>query len=274
MSRQGYYSVLQYLPFPERFEFVNVGVVVFAPEAQSIEIIAAPDYARIAKLFGKPDKNHLRASIDSIARRLNSEFGKWSRESVSRFAAMRAGKIQMSAPLPILIDESPATIAAKLFDEMVAETPKQVRASQARVAFKKRLEGAGVIHLVDSSPAPVTLPQGVTIKVPFAYQNGAYNLIDPVRLAGPVDEALKNASARAIEGRWLFEHSNLMAHPQRLVVVGDLSSQSDAFASSLEKVMRENEVRFYDFERVDELIDDIRRHSPSLPAASRQHQEP
>ncbi|HVX82057.1 MAG TPA: DUF3037 domain-containing protein, partial [Devosiaceae bacterium] len=99
MSRQGYYSVLQYLPFPERFEFVNVGVVVFAPEAQSIEIIAAPDYARIAKLFGKPDKNHLRASIDSIARRLNSEFGKWSRESVSRFAAMRAGKIQMSAPL-------------------------------------------------------------------------------------------------------------------------------------------------------------------------------
>lgn len=262
-GRQGFYSVVQYVPFPERFEFMNVGVVVLAPAINRVEVRFAPDYSRIAKIFGKFDRAQLKSALDSLARRLQHDFGVgyWSVDALHRFVEMRSGNVQMSSPLSILLDDDPAEISDRLLKEMVIARPKRLRASTATSQFKRHLANARVLDLVDTSPDPIVLPQGVQIRVPYGYQNGSYNLIDPIRLAGPVEEALKNASSRAIEGQWLAEHS-AQSKPKRLVVVGDLSDQPERFASDLKDVMRNHEVRFYEMDDMDELIEDIRRHGP------------
>lgn len=199
-DRQGFYSVIQFLPVPERFEFVNIGVVLFAPSARSVEVKIAPDYSRINRLFGQPESK-LKWLTNSLENRMHTDFGAgWDRRSLEKFAALRTGHIQMSAPLPILVDQEPKVALESLFDEMVTQTPKSSRAKKAASVFKQRLVMAGVLDLVVQAPTEVPLPQGVTIKVPYAYQNGAYNLIDPVRLEGTPEEALKNASSKAVEG--------------------------------------------------------------------------
>jgi hypothetical protein len=76
-------------------------------------------------------------------------------------------------------------------------------------------------------PAPIELSQGVTIEAPWAYRNGAYNLIEPVRLEGPASEALAQASKRAVEGKWLREFTT--EAPKRLVVVGEVTGQELSF---------------------------------------------
>lgn len=265
-EHQAFYSVIQYLPVPERFEFLNIGVVLFLPKHGGVDIKIDPDFRRIRKLFGEVDRHKIKWMSDSLASRLRSEFASgWREETLARFAAMRSGAIQMSPPLPILLRNDPKEVLERLFDELVGRSSVERRSPRAATAFKRRLLSAGILDLVDQSPAPVELPEGFTIKAPFAYQNGAYNLIDPIRLEGTPEDALKNASSKAIEGRWLWRHS---AHSKRLVVVGDLSGQPAKFSTSLHEVMRENDVKFYDLDEVDPLLDDIRSHSRGSDAAA------
>ena len=265
-DRQAFYSVIQYLPVPERFEFLNIGIALFVQSAGHVEVKIDPDYNRIKKLYGQADRQRIKWLSDSLQARLRTEYSEgWNISELSRFAAMRSGGLQMSQPLPVMVESDPKVTLEALFDELVGKSRARRQSQRATSIFRQRLLNAGVLDLVDQSPAPVDLPEGFTIKVPFAYQNGAYNLIDPIRLEGSPEEALKNASSRAVEGRWLWRHSN---GAKRLVVVGDLSRQPEKFASSLHEVMRENDVGFYELDDIEPLVDDIRSHRSEAPAGT------
>jgi hypothetical protein len=105
------------------------------------------------------------------------------------------------------------------------------------------------------------------IDAPYAYKNGAYNLIDAVRLGASAD-ALAQASKRAIEGQWLRRHSKNSSSPSQLIVVGDLSQQPSAFVHAVDEMMKQHEVKFYELDNVEPLIEDIRKqaraHLPSI----------
>jgi hypothetical protein len=98
-------------------------------------------------------------------------------------------------------------------------------------------------------------------RAPYAYQNGAYNLIEPVRLNGDASNALAQASESAVKGQWLRQHSKNSGQLKQLVVVGDFSSTDNSFRSAVSQMMKEHSVRLYDLAEVGPLVEDIRKNA-------------
>ena len=142
---------------------------------------------------------------------------------------------------------------------MVTPSPKQTRGTTATSVLKRLLEEAGVLGLVRQQPDAVQLPELIEVKAPFAYQNGAYNYIDPVRLEGETNDAFQQAASYAVKGQWLARAFDTKPRKKQLVVVGDLSSQPDSFAKAVHDLMREHKVPFYDMEELGPLFADIRK---------------
>ena len=143
-----------------------------------------------------------------------------------------------------------------LFEMFVSDGRSNNRGQKIQTKLKLKLEEGGVVDFLDR-PEPIELPQGVTINAPYAYQNGAYNLINAVSLKGEPDIAIEKAGKVALEGQWLFETANRM---KRLVVVGDLLGQQDNFASAISATMKKHDVTFYSLENMSGLLDDIRKN--------------
>lgn len=85
-------------------------------------------------------------------------------------------------------------------------------------------------------------------------------MIDPVRLNGDGVDALAQASERAVKGQWLWQYSKHIGQLKQLVVVGDFSSTDDSFRSAVGQMMKEHSVRLYDLNRIDDLVEDIRKN--------------
>ena len=144
-----------------------------------------------------------------------------------------------------------------LFERLVGDVPrmKRGRRPSSKVADAFRLRGVDKLLV---KPEPVYLPGGVKIDAPFAYQNGAFNLIEAVSLAGDPDKVLNRASPHMIEGELLYQQT-AFADPKRLVVVGDEADAQDAgFLDMVLSQMERHHVRFYTIDDIDPLVNDIR----------------
>ena len=261
MSSQGYYSLLQYSEYPERIEFVNIGVVLFADVPPHSLVRFSKNARRVEQLFDVNLNQHFSLLKESMESRIATEFfDSWSREKVERFISVRAGKIRLSPLRSVAIKDHRETLN-ELFERLVGDESKSRRRPQARTKLKNQFERNGVFELLDQ-PDPVRLPQGVTIKAHYGYQNGSYNLINAVSLREDPDLALENASKYAIEGQWL---SKLQSSDgtKRLIVVGDLDGQQHNFVSAVGQMMQEHDVDFYEMEHIAPLIDDIKKSTIS-----------
>lgn len=49
---KGHYSLIQYCPDPARRESVNVGVLLFCPEAEFLSALVSSDKCRVARQLG------------------------------------------------------------------------------------------------------------------------------------------------------------------------------------------------------------------------------
>jgi Protein of unknown function (DUF3037) len=260
-SRQGYYALLQYGPAPERQEFVNIGVALFVPEQRDVRVRFSRTQKRVEKLFGRQSKGFLDALKAGIEKRLQTEFSEdFDVKRFQAFAKTRANKLRIASILPILIDE-PRSDLDELFQELVGDEEPVRRRHRINFELKNKFEQAGVSKYIQRRPSPVQLPQGVTIEAPYAYRNGAFNLIDPVRLSGDASEALAQATKRAVESHWLRQYSQQQGDPKDLVVVGDFHGQRRQFVNAVKQLMADGAVTFYDMRAIDPLIEDIRKNA-------------
>jgi hypothetical protein len=257
-DKQGYYALLQYSAIPERFEFVNVGVALFVPDRRLVKVRFSHGLKRVERLFGKQPSGYLDVLKSNFESRLLSEAASLNLERLVKFANSRANKMRVSNLLPIVVDDADADID-QLFNSLVGEDEISPRRRKVSAELKDKFEVAGVDAFLQK-PEPVRLPQGVTIDAPFAYQNGAYNLIDAVRLHGDAGDALAQASERAVKGQWLHQYSKHAGKLRQLVVVGDFASQDHSFRHAVHQMMQEHYVRLYDLNEVQPLIEDIRSH--------------
>jgi hypothetical protein len=256
--KQGYYALLQFSAAPERYEYVNIGVALFSPSDEEVFVRFSSGLRRVERLFGKQPAGYFNILKVDFQSRL-SQFKSANFESLEKFAKSRANKIRIASIQPFLIERDPNIEISGLFDLLVGEDESGPRRQRVAAELKSKFEVAGV-DLFLEKPAPVTLPQGVTLEVPYAYQNGAYNLIEPVRLNGDAANALAQASERAVKGQWLWQYSKQQGSLKQLIVVGDFSSTEGSFRSAVSQMMREHSVRLYDLDEVDPLVEDIRRH--------------
>jgi Protein of unknown function (DUF3037) len=191
-ERQGYYALLQYSDAPERLEYINIGVALFLPSRKEVHVRFSNGLRRVERLFGKQPQGFMNLLKADFAGRL-SQFKEANFEQLSKFANSRVNKIRIAGLQPILVERDPEMEINELFDQLVGEDEVGSRRKRVAAILKDKLEVAGV-DLFLEKPEPVVLPQGVTVDAPYAYQNGAYNLIEPVRLNGDGVDSLAQAS--------------------------------------------------------------------------------
>jgi hypothetical protein len=259
-DKQGYFSLVQYSQFPERGEYVNLGVILFAgsPLRAWIEFSRTP--RRAERAFRVSLGRHFRDLQDSLQKRLEGSVRDgWRREELEQFIAMRSGRMRLS-PLKSVLVSDPGFVLNDLFNRLVGEVPHHQRGPQAKTKLAKRFKDAAVDQFL-FRPDPIDLSGGVRVEAPFAYRNGAVNLINAVSLAGDPDKALVRASPLMIEGKLLVEESGGV-EPRHLVVVGEhAETQEPDFVNLIERQMEDHKVRFFRSDRIDPLVSDIRAHA-------------
>ena len=254
-DNQGYFSLVQYAEFPERAEYVNIGVVVFARSYPHVFVKFSQRPRRVQAAFNVNLGVHFDLLQVSLSNRLKVEFSKgWSKSSIEDFIKQRSGKVRLS-PIRSVFVKDPSRSLDDLFAQLVGEAKPVVRGQRARTKLANALKVAGVDVLLEK-PDPVQLSSGVKIDAQYGYQNGAFNLIEAISLAGDPDKALNKASPHMIEGGLLFRES---LNQKRLVVIADEAESHDAgFIDMVSNQMEQHQVRFYTLSHIDPLVADIR----------------
>lgn len=261
MRYPGYYALLQYSPVPERQEFLNFGVLLAVPELDFFDFRISKGSSRMERLFENVPKGQFEAEKFGFGNRIRIEYIRnRSPKALNELSRKLANDFRLSEVLPIAVEE-PQKQLNDLFSDLVGHEMPIQREKRISVKLKDAFVKRRIVQYLDSSPPPVKLPEaGVQISAPFGYQNGAYNLIDSVRISGNASEDMKETGRRAIEGGLLWKHFESSSSKKRLVVVGDFSKHPDKFYHAVGELLEENHVRLYRLDNLDPLIEDIQHN--------------
>lgn len=262
---KGYYCLVQYCPDIARAEAANVGVVLFSPEHRFLRASMMKSNHRIRKFFGEEADNyqHLNAMKDALAERLQVEKAEFQGlNDLQKFVETRANKVILTQPKPFKVFEPEQDLAA-LFQELVADPVRQLTV-RAALPLRKRLDDV----LMENSVKPfvqTNLKVEVsalkeTLEVPYAYQNGRFNLIQPVEFSQQ-ESRIKTAACRyAVEGLSLYRHPHEVYGDLQLVIVADFADPKPAAINMVRGIFAESEVRLFTPDALGELKQEIVTH--------------
>jgi hypothetical protein len=207
---KGYYSVIQYCPDLGRFESANVGVLLFCPEQHFLQALTSGHNSRIIRFFGS--EGHDWKRINMFKRGLEDRLQKEaamikSVEDLEQFIALRANVLQITSPNSMKVCD-PEQDLRDLFEEIIGEPARPKRQRSLRHYIDEKLSGSGLEKKVvrDVKVAVPVLQKEV--EIPFGYQNGRFNLINPVRfgdriqnnqLSPPVSMLLRDDPSMSIQ---------------------------------------------------------------------------
>jgi hypothetical protein len=262
MSNSSFYSVIQYSETPERGEFVNVGLVLFAGRPPAI-VRMTESLRRVHKVFGPSAGADIRFQLKAIESRIYSSFsGPLERSFIDRFISMRTGNVRLSPARAIFADD-PTSVIDSLYARFVSDQEPFVRRPKVTRELTSQFILNGVADLLEK-PQPVELPQKVILRADYGYQNSAYNYIKAISLRSDEDIALQAAGRQAIVGSWLRKSSD-NAMMKKLVVVADAKGKNQSFVRGVEELMHNNGVDFYTMNEIDRLSDHIKQHINDNP---------
>lgn len=120
-SNKGWFSIVQFCPDPNRLESANIGVLLFCPELDFLNMRLASDNQRIIKFFGSGGFDFI--LINSFKKGLKERLRKERMNIVNHaqlcdFINKRANQIRISIPRSIRITE-PKKQLDDLFAELV-----------------------------------------------------------------------------------------------------------------------------------------------------------
>jgi hypothetical protein len=258
---KGYYSLIQYCPDLSRLEAANIGVLLFCPDKLFLQARTVRGNKRIQKFFGK--EGHDWDRIDSfkigLEERLAKENGEIKTlEDLERFSALRANELQITPPRPMRVEDPKKDLEA-LFQELVGGQHRK----QAPTGFRQYLD-----QKLKTPTLQQKLVRDVKVKVPvlnrqidvpYGFQNGRFNLIQPARFRGEsLSQAETTACKYAIEGRSLFEHPDHKFGDLQLIIVGEFGDHPGDKKVAVERILKENKVRLYAANELDNLVDEIK----------------
>jgi hypothetical protein len=114
-------------------ETVNVGVVLFCPEENYIDVQMNPDNERVRRLFGEEEiydgDENLKFMIDAMQSRIRIEADRFrTLADLEHFVHTRANNIILTSPRWVRV-EDPSTELQALFNELVLSPRSQHGAS-------------------------------------------------------------------------------------------------------------------------------------------------
>jgi uncharacterized protein with GYD domain len=252
-NKSASYAIIQYSPHPERYEFINVGVVVFDYEYRKIHRKVSKDFTRAKKVFGGVQKAFLNMALDDFVNRIAYEFAHSnSSKELSNFLGKRANSLRVTPLLPTVGNDAAAELE-KLYSELIAAPKSRKRSKRVSLLLKHAFSNHGVLELLDKKPETVQLERyGVEIKAHYGFQNGHYNLINAARFDDP-EAGLAEAGKLGLEGRALAETLE-----KRLIVVGDFSDHTGGFYNAIRDDLKRSSTTLYRLDEIQKLSDVIR----------------
>lgn len=252
---KGWFSIVQFCPDPNRLESANIGVLLFCPALDFLNVRMASDNRRIGKFFGSRDFDL--AIVNSFKKGLEERLRKEHDQIVDHqqlldFVDRRANQIRISPPRSIRVTQPPQQL-----DDLFAELVGESRRRDTRV--KDRLERSFAQPEIEPKlykSVAITVPiDGRQMQVPFAFQNGRFNLIQPVRFQS--ENPLQTAYRYAVEGDSIYETEHDKFGKLKLLVVGSFHSRSDENKQIVSRVLENHHVTLYAMEELDKLIHEI-----------------
>lgn len=261
-TEKGYYSVIQYCPDLGRFEAANLGVLLFCPESGFLKAMTSGNNRRIIKFFGS--EGHDWKRINTVKKALQDRLEKEhcsirTLEDMQKFIATRANFIQITQPLPMKVFD-PDKDLSELFGQILGHPAKQVRTKTFRRYVGEKFTDAGLEKKILPDVRIEVPVLGKEVEIPYCFQNGRFNLINPVRFnAGGPDQSFRTACQYAVEGRSLFEHTHSKFGNLQLLVIGQFRPKDEESPKRVRRVFEESNVKIYSSQEIPKLIEEIRR---------------
>ncbi len=271
---KGYFSLVQYCPDLARREVANVGVLLFSPEHDFLEARLVSDNHRVTRFFGKhaDHAKHVTAMKEAFTERLRVEKAEFATlEDLSLFVQTRANRIILTPPKAVRV-ENPESDLEALFATLVADSSSANLTEGFELAdmpLRKRLNQ--VLVMPDLIPkirksihvrVPVLKKEVV---MPFGFQNGRFNLIQPASFIQGSITKLRDAACRfAVEGDSLYQNPDPNLGELQLIVVADFQRTGRDGAAAVKELFHEYQVKLFTPETLGDLEQEIRLHGKVL----------
>ncbi len=229
--KRGYYSLIQFCPNASRLEVVNIGVVLFCPEVEFLDARTSGNNSRAEKLVGRGnlERSALNAAKRSIERRL--EVDKESFKDINdlrKFIDTRGNWLKLTEPRPLKVFD-PTEELEKLYAELVGGVSLRGRRLEEKLLFPSLNTTFEKLHAEGRAQLDIRVTVPVmerTIDVPYAYQNGTWNLIKPHHFSERRRSAVDAAIRLAMEGDLLRRHGTTQDEPAQLIVVSAFEDET------------------------------------------------
>jgi hypothetical protein len=266
-DQRGYYSLIQFFPDASRLEGANVGVIVYSSAENRLQVRMSRSNQRIRKFFGNQNWNLVSRAKAAIVGQLQSQLF-LSVQDLESYISKRANAIQLTPPRPMRISNLEAD-ADRLFERLVGPDLVETR-RRVSPNLKKRFLDAGVASFVQNSVSIEISTMKKSIRVPYAYQNGRFNLITPVQFDPDTESILTKTGKSRFEGQLLRNEKHPSHGEMQLVVVANFDeSIEQSTREFVTDALRDSSVTVYTLENLDPLIEDI-KHSAASHAADSQ----
>jgi hypothetical protein len=268
---KGYYSLIQYCPDLGRLEAANVGVLLFCPERQFLKALTSRSNSRIIRFFGSAGHDWVR--INSFKKGLEDRIALegpqiQTVEQLEKFIAQRANLLQITPPRPMKVTD-PENDLGELCREFLREAVHRTSTRTFRQFLDKKLTSAGLEPKIRRG-IKVTVPVlQKEVEIPFGFQNGRFNLINPVRFeAANPEQSVTTACKYAVEGRSLYENPDPELGELQLVVVGKFRPKDHDSPPRVKRVFQDYGVKLFRTSDLPQLIEEIRRTGKDIEGAS------
>jgi hypothetical protein len=271
-ATKGYFCLVQYCPDIARQEAANVGVVLFCPEVRFLEARMTRGNNRIRRFFGEESDHyeHLNAMKEALTHRLRVESAEFNTlENLQTFVATRANKIILTQPKPVKVF-NPSEDLEALYKELVLE-PQKPLSIQATIPLRERLDAV----LMDTAVRPYmrkdlkvqvpTLKEELT--VPYGFQNGRFNLIQPIEFKQQAIAQVRNAACKyGMEGLSVYNHPDPELGELQLIVVADFATPTLETVDLVRGIFHEANVQMFTTDSLPELQKEIVTHGKLVAA--------
>lgn len=263
-ATRGYYSLIQYCPDLSKAESVNVGVLLFCPEAKFIDARTSSENSRVRKFFGSGtfDSVRLQAAKKAIETRLRvcrDDFR--TVDDLNHFIDTRANELLITAPRPMKV-LNPAADLDALFKELVGGRAKKESRQPEFPELDRALREPRLANRIQFDQRVEIPVLGRTIEVPYTYRNGALNLIKPQKFPKSESNVKETASRLAIEGDLLFRHKAEDGAQRQLIVVSLTDQNHDRDREAwIRQILSEYNTRMVPQSQVDEFIHEVEKEA-------------
>jgi len=243
-------------------EAANIGVLLFCPERYFLKVLMNENNRRIRRFFGSEgqDWHRLNSLKKGLEERIANEAPGIRRlEDLEQFIARRANLLQITTPRPMKVSD-PDLDLQNLYLEMMGEAPRGKAPKTLRQFIDEKLSGADLQHKIQRGikvSVPVMQKQ---IEIPFGFQNGRFNLLNPVRFeAKNPEHSFDTACKYAVEGQSLYANPDPRLGCLQLVVIGKFQPKDSASPAIVKRVLDESHAKLFRLAEMPQLIDEIRR---------------